>query len=39
MDGFTGVARNFDWEGPKMKIFYDIIVKRRNNDKVTEMTL
>jgi len=38
----TGVARNFDWEGPKIEKSCDVIVWwrfwYRNNDDVTDMT-
>jgi len=40
-DTITGVARNFDWEGSKIKTFYAISLVRfscRDNDDVTKMT-
>jgi len=42
MDSGIGVARNFDWEGPKLeKIlwrYFGDIFRWRNGDNVTEMT-
>jgi len=39
----TGVARNFDWEGPKLENFswgyFGDVFRWRNGDDVTEMTL
>jgi len=35
----TGVARNFDWEGPKMEKFCDVIlVTFFDDDDATKMT-
>jgi len=34
----TGVARNFDWEGPKMENFCDIF-RWRNDDEITKLML
>jgi len=40
LDGATGVARNFDWEGPKMKknCQFSDVFRLRDNDGVNDMT-
>jgi len=36
----TGVARDFDWEGPKIEKTCDasLVSRWRNNDDITDMT-